>query len=294
MTRTTTSALVKKYEIYKGLSLGHPARDSYGMFRPDDSVGDSILFSCLHQFATGEQIDFMGSFSEEGLPIRHPEVGPADTASPISRDMIVGFMLCALSSPDKGAELMSKLTHAGVDNNWDLCGSAPEYEISIKVRLGRCIMTPGLISTMYRVSQSLGNSCTVECKLAQQIPSGVSKSPTGFARHLAVLHLLIRGLAKGLSTSEIGILKHHAEAQPNNALYQAAYHKFADGDQSSAVALLLDPTTFPAQRLPSSDNYCTPYLYQRDESARHDWLPCPAEGATHIGIDFLFAGRVAL
>ena len=285
-------SLTQKFELYRDLSLGHPERDSYGFFGADGSIGDSILFSCLHQFATGEQIDALASFSDEGFPLRHPEISKQYAPTPISRDMIIGFMICAISSPD-GPEIMKKIIDAGRDNNWDLCGDAQEYDISAKHRIGRCTMSPGLISTMYRVRTHLGVSCNAACQVAQQIPTGLNTNVEGFRRHLSALHILIRGYTGGISDGELDILKHHANHEPNNALYQAVYHKFEDGDQSKATALLLDTTKFPEYTLPTSSNYCTHYLYQRDESSQHDWLPC-ADSKQHSGIDFLFAGRLTL
>jgi hypothetical protein len=284
--------VAEKFDLYKGLSIDHPSRDGYGMFLAEGSRGDSALFSCLHQFATGEQVDILSSFSDEGLPLRHPEITKADAATPISRDMLMGFMMCAISSTN-GSEIMTKLIQAGVDNGWDLCGPAPEFEIDPIDRIGRCVVSPGLIGTMYRVRTYLGVDCNAGCQAAQQIPTGIARNVDGFRRHLSALHVIVRGFTGGLDDGELDVLRHHAEQQPNNALYQAAYHKFLDGDQSKATALLLDTTKFPEYTLPTSANYCTHYLYQRDESSQHDWLPCD-EGLTHIGIDFLLAGRLAL
>jgi hypothetical protein len=286
------ATLVQKFKLYDELSLQHNERDALGFFSPGGSIGDSILFSCLHQFATGTKISVLRSFSYEGFPLRHPEITSEDSATPISRDMIIGFMICAISSPD-GTEIMKRIVDVGRDNNWDLCGDAPEYNISLNHRLSRCIMSPGLISTIYRVRTYLGVTCNTACKIAQEIPTGLSTHVEGFKRHLSILHIIIRGHTGGISEDELDILEHHAKHEPNNALYQAAYHRFKDGNQSKAIHLLLNTSKFPEYGLPTTDNYCTHYLYQRDESSQHDWLPCD-EGIQHTGIDFLFAGSLIL
>lgn len=116
----------------------------------------------------------------------------------------------------------------------------------------------------------------------------------GYARHFAMLHLAIRGLTGGLDDGELEIMEYHASEQPNNALYQAIYHKFLDGDQSKAEKLLLSQDKFPDNNLPKDPNYCTDYLYQRDEASTHDWEPCPGHNHIYPGIDFLIAARFAL
>ena len=280
--------IITKAALYKDLSSLEA--DSYGMYRVGGSVGDSILFSCIRQYATGQRVNVLKSFNSDGLPIRHPDAGPDDAATPISRDMILGFMLCAISGTD-GPEIMNRIVKAGKDNTWDLCGAAPEYNISIKLRLSRCYASPNLISTIYKVHKYVGNSCDTICKVAIQAPLVTSSSVIGFQRHLAVVHSLIVGTVSGLNENNLDVLSHHAEREPGNALFQGVLHMFSDGNQEKAISLILDNTRFPEHTLPTSGNYCTPYLYERDYSAR-DWHPCPSEGRTHLGIDFLFASKV--
>jgi hypothetical protein len=125
-----------------------------------------------------------------------------------------------------------------------------------------------------------------------------------------------------------------ANGQPNNALYQAVYNTFANESQDAVTALLLDQSKFPLYGVPSALNYCTHYLYQRDEKRfrnykadddgcitrldtsskqpveecgltpnasvtrfvyNRDWLPCADHALEpYSGADFLFASAWVL
>jgi len=115
---------------------------------------------------------------------------------------------------------------------------------------------------------------------------------TGYRAHLDVLSILLRADARGQKTTplELKYLKLQSERVPKNALFHAAYHKFFDGDQSAAKAILMDERWFPADKLPTDANYCTDYLWSRDEP--HDLEPCE-DGKRKDATDFLFAAWVA-
>jgi hypothetical protein len=114
----------------------------------------------------------------------------------------------------------------------------------------------------------------------------------GYEAELSVSHILLRGLIyKGVSDFELKLLKAQVDREPRNAFYQAVYHKFTDGDQAAALAILFDESLFPADRLPTTEQYCTDYLWQRDNSPQ-DWAPCPEKNEVHSGTDFLFATAV--
>ena len=78
----------------------------------------------------------------------------------------------------------------------------------------------------------------------------------------------------------------HYERNPDNALFAVAYHKIKDGDYSEPTATLLNERYFPADRLPTSKDRCTEYLWQREND--DDWESCK-DKETHSGTDFLFA-----
>ncbi len=63
--------------------------------------------------------------------------------------------------------------------------------------------------------------------------------------------------------------------------------------KSEALAMLLNEGFFPSDGLPTSANYCTDWLTQRDDDPK-DWSPCPDEAKTHSGGEFLFAAALLL
>jgi hypothetical protein len=95
----------------------------------------------------------------------------------------------------------------------------------------------------------------------------------------------------GLSDVEMVIVKDQAKRQPRNALYQAILHKFTDGDQTLALATLMDKTLFPEEHLPTSAERSSSYLWERDQETA-DWQPGTGAEETFTGTDFLFAFAV--
>lgn len=114
-----------------------------------------------------------------------------------------------------------------------------------------------------------------------------------FEKHLDLIRIMTAGMKRGgVSATEYEELRILAEQSPRNALAQALYHKYKDGNQADAIAILtMDESLFPSGRLPTSADRCEEYLWQRDQSS-DDWRPCD-KGKTHDGVDYLIAAYVA-
>ena len=115
---------------------------------------------------------------------------------------------------------------------------------------------------------------------------------TGYEGHLEVLHILLRVfIRQEVFDVEQTMLKQYADANPQNALFQFAYHFVTDGDLGS-VSDLMTTQYFPEDRQPSSKDRCSFYLWERDflkdGTTSKDWLPCPEENKVFSGIDFIF------
>jgi hypothetical protein len=95
----------------------------------------------------------------------------------------------------------------------------------------------------------------------------------------------------GMDLTDYETLRRYVEESPRNALMHALYHKYKDGDQSKTIAILMDETLFPSDRLPHPKDRCEEYLWQRDDLPK-DWQPCDKQGV-HDGVDFLLAAFVA-
>lgn len=296
--------------------------DGYGLAVMGGSTGDSALFSCLARVAGGASFDPMVLFVE-GKPRRHPTIRPSATpnasgslGTPISKDMVNGFLWCAWDVGRKGDKAHAlRITQALIDfgrshadpvAGWFFCDDEDRdaYQISDVDWLGRCLMPPAVVKDIYRVHKWAGGDCDDTCRYFSAIGTNLPDDRDGFERHLAVLTTMRNGLVEGaLNDNSLKQLEHAAAAQPRNALYQAAYHLFGNGDQEAAFGALQDAALFPASALPTSANYCTDYLFQRDDDSagrpdgkRPDWAPCGdgSEGAEGRGIDFIFAASVAL
>jgi hypothetical protein len=278
--------------------------DEYDMVSLDNSIGDSALFSCIGMASGLVLLDLDLIITKEGKPLRHPQISPKVAKTPVSRDMVVGLLWCILAMYEEpmgklqakyAIERLIKYVRA---NNGFICSSKDrkDYEMSNEDWLGRCRMSPSLAKDMYRVAKHIGISCDKICKSAMEIGINIPSTETGFRRHLTVLNTLRNGIIEGAinDNSLKGVLKEAKDSNPHNALYQAAYHTFTDGDQEDAIALLLDEGHWPSNRLPTTENHCVAYIYQREETS-DDWRPCPDEKTkSGYGVDFIFAASLAL
>lgn len=264
----------KKKEVYCNL-----ARDKY---RQRGWVGtsecDSLLFTALYGVACGG-VDIEAFEESPGYWRRNPDhtCGPDDgsSASTISRDMFLGVFHQLWDSKDKDA--VARIEQYGKDHDW-VMGDGDKT---------RTVFTPGLITDVYDMLDKL--SLSVEIKESSE--DSIAAINKGFQAHLDILHILLHGrVYKGINAIELSTLKGQAQRQPRNALYRAAYALFSDGNQQAAAEMIMNETFFPADRLPTNAQYCTEYLFQRDD-APQDWAPC-SDKQEHDGVDLVFAVTV--
>ena len=252
-----------------------------------DDRCDSLLFTSLWGVACGPlDLSSWEDTEKPGKWHRNPQRdcfingAPNGSASSISRDMLLGAFHALFSAKD--LINIAEIVDYGEANDW-IMGEAKDSETLIS----RCLLTPQLISLAKDMERALSGSAP----LKQDDSADAVGVNTGFRAHLDVLRILLSGRVRGaVSDSELTTLKAQAERQPNNALYVAAYEKYAGG--SRAVDLLLAEKHFPNGRLPNTSDHCINYLHSRDESDS-DWQPC-AELKEHDGTDFVFAAWVVL
>ena len=293
--------LIKKYNVYKGL---YGTRlDKYNMIAGPGKTGDSLLFSCLGEYATGIRVDLESTITPEGRPLRHPEISPEISKTPISRDMVIGLMFCLINRPSSEAlPILEKLISFGRSNFWDLCGDAEEYNISAGYRLGRCQMNDAVLSTIFEMAKLKGFDCDAGCKTITSIDitnilSGENKE--AYVRHLYSIHVYIRAKIMGFArTVAVKSVESHFEKEYNNGIYGAVSAKYGSVHPDKVYHLLLNEDYFPNKRLPTSEEFCTHYLYQRDQFGvdYKDWVPCTegTEYEVYDGVDFLLASKIIL
>jgi hypothetical protein len=269
-------ALREKYATY--LELVAQNADSYGF------VGDhcdSLLFTSLAAHA-GLPVNVFQAEKSPGEWIRHPanDCYPGTGSdSSISKDMFAGLLVYLSGRGDKASA--KRITSYGNAHSW-VMGSAKDNT----TLLSKCLLSPGLISDF---SHLAGLNLTEEHSSDDSI--GVQ---SGYLGHLDVLHLISSAsLYSGLSGPQLSLAKAYCAHSPRNSLYCGVSARFNDGDFSAALPTLLDSSLFPEDRLPSSADRCTDYLWQREDTAA-DWNACPNEGKTHSGVDFLIAAKVIL
>jgi hypothetical protein len=216
----------------------------------------------------------MQAEGEPGRWYRSPEKDCYDlgqSKSDISKDMLMMLFPYLYATGDK--QNLQEIYDYGKANG-NVMGRGP---------ISRTLMTPSMVLFLQELLGMIG--LTFE-------PT-VEKGKQGYEKHLDAIYIMTAAMKRGgVLPQDYETLRRYAEESPRNALFQALYHKFKDGDQTSTIAVLLDEKLFPSDRLPTAkDNRCEEYLWQRDDRPS-DWEPCNKD-KTHDGVDFILAAWVA-
>jgi len=275
-TRNPVDELQKKMALYASASIR--TVDGFGWLSPPC---DGLLFNSLAATA-GMNINIMSAEEAPGRWRRHPDFSTckpfSGSKSTISRDMFRGLFIYLLKMKDTPA--LERIRNYGESRNWFM-GEAEDPTTA----LGRTWFNPIIRNQLDRMIDSFS-------------PKTMTTELGGYEAHLDVLRIYTEYLISGyLEEYELDQLKKYRDTNPRNALFQAMYHAFKDGDQTNAIKILMDESLFPADRLPDETNYYTHYLFERDMGP--DWLPCNqagderrCTGRQHSGVDFLFAAYI--
>lgn len=243
---------------------------------------DSLLHTSLYYFGGGSS-DILKAQDEDGRFWRRPGrdcLAKGGSKSSLSRDMMLGAMIAIwkakdLSTIEKAISYVEKT------------GSMGEHDGSLDGR-NRVSASPAFEALMYELRDQLGGKYSSK----QEIPQAYFPQK-GYQAHLQALNIALMGMMSGkISTIQRNTLASQVEDDPNNAVYQALFHKYEDGDQTKAVEILLREDLFPADRLPTSKDRCNAYLFMHGEK-ESDWGACD-KGETHPGHDLLFAAALIL
>jgi hypothetical protein len=287
--------LKNRVDLYCALS--QPIYES--LDRTIEPACDAALFTSLHGLSCGYVNPENFEWLDTGKLCRRPGCtcydndpapkGERRSDSGFSKDMATGMQLYYSQFPD--IPLISRIRMYGNDNKWKVCDGDNPIVITSK-----CIMSPKIIQRWYDIQQKWSSSNAIPRPPEEDSEEFALVQPVDFQAHLQMLSVLIEhNLYGGISDNSLAAIKAQAEREPNNLLFQAMAAKFYKGDTDRVLTLLL--AKFPGDRLPTSADWCTPYLYQRDEvkadgSPNPDWAPCPGEAHTHPGTDFLLASWV--
>lgn len=264
-----------------------PVRDLYVQLLPSIADGDgwyetdrcdALLFNSLIAAGGVDSISIPLARDEDGAWFRRPAkdcYSSGGSKSSISRDMLLGVMFYATIAEEKG--ILEDLYNSGLSQSW-VMGAG---------NISRTYFTPGLQSTLAEAIFYLGGPSFEE----RQYPQAWSTENVNFAAHLDVLHILLRGEIKGgVSEFMLQVLRKQYERSPRNPLFSFAYHKYHTGDYREALELLDNSDVWPKDRLPTTDNYCDEWYFQRDPGA--DWEPCPDRQKTHTGGELIFLTKL--
>lgn len=257
--------LQDKYDLYLTLQT-----DS---FRDDC---DGLLYRSLATVAGNTHINISEHYKQP-LWYRSPDNDCSHTTT-ISRDMMIGLFWHFWRFKDVlQAETM--LNYA-----WDHGGKMGNGD-------PRVMMSPSLYNTLYYIVKRLGGSGK---NSTLPVESGWDKDLRGYQAHIQHLHILLRAEIEGyVEQKERLVIETAYNREPMNALFAYAYAKYISSNFEPVIAILLDINHFPNDRLPTNENHCEPWLWQREFSVLKDWMPCDTI-EEHTGADFLFIAKLVL
>lgn len=263
------SDLQEKYLKY--IELIKSTQDEFGFIDPN--ACDSLLFSGLVGCVPDVKVNIDAAFdSSTGMWHRRPcsrPCFPEHSKSTISRDMLLGLAWYAYYN--KRLDITEQVISYALRHNL-IMGKA----VDLKSKMGRCLMTPGLLSTYAWISYRLGSPSRFWLRYMPQVESDKA---TDFQAHLSVLHIILRNkLMKKDKYKDL--LNHHFNRNPRNPLFCIAAERYDDAKKA-----LEDESMWPKDRLPTSADRSAEWLIQRDLGK--DWLPSD-KGHIHSGGDFLF------
>ena len=284
-------ALRQKVDRY--LAWSRAGLDEHGWI--PDTHCDGLLMNSLYAAAGGPSEIELAAY-ESGRWDRHwqKDCYPDKSASTISRDMMAGLLIWLLASGR--ADLVERTIQYGEQHAFE---GFPLIWIVGQGDVGRVDMPPANVSKLYRLREKLTGEPDPYPALETQVFGGCR----GYECHLEALEIFFGYRLEGVLTrSAQRALRTLADSRPRNALFNVLYGKLARSRAhlERGLTVLLDPTLFPADRLPSTLDRCNDYIFSREEldeqgGISSNWLPCPQEPVqVFSGTDFLFAAAIAL
>jgi len=274
------SALADRYD-----ALQPSVQDARGW--SDTDRCDALLWASLRAASGVPGVDVGAAEASDGRWLRRPADMPecyaaGESASTVSRDMLLGVLWWAWTARDAGA--VSRLWAYGLSHGWSMGSGDP----------GATTLNPNLIGLLARVCLALGASCP-GAGIAAAIPAlYVDPAPRGYVRHLEVLQILLRGeIAGGITAHEAARLKKHLDEQPGNPLFLAAQALWGGEDAGNMAQLL---HAWPSDRLPDASDWCSSWRTETEDGSSGS-LPCGDTGPgggprAHSGGEILFLRRV--
>lgn len=240
---------------------------------------DSAGFTSLYSLGcSNNNVDLSVFSSESGEMFRNPnkDCYPTRSKSGFSKDHVLMRLVAAVGQGDKvwPKSFLEYVT----SNNGFFCDG-----IDAQTKISRCLISPFLASYLSKASGGSSLLAESEDSLGERY---------GFESHLHVLAIWLRGRVDGsIDDIDLGYLETYARREPLNALYQAAAYRYGKATKEEVINAF-GSSHWPNDRLPSSTEHCSGYLFQRDMSSAGDWDPCPEAFQVYSGTDYSFAAYV--
>lgn len=264
----------QKASLYCNLSKSEYDRNRY-VVEECDGAG----FTSLYSLACGNNGVYLSEFqAENGEMYRNPnkDCYPSRSKSGFSKDHVLMRLVAAVGQGDK--QWPKSFLEFATSNNGFFCDG-----IDAETKISRCLISPFLAEYL---SKAKGDSAL----LAESDDAWFEKS--GFEAHLHVLGIWVKGKLDGsIPDVDLSYLKAYAKREPLNALYQSMAYRYGIVGADAVVASF-DNSHWPSDRLPSSKEHCSGYLFQRDMTSAKDWEPCPDENQEYSGTDYSFAAYI--
>jgi hypothetical protein len=244
-----------------------------------DGAGFTSLFSLRCP-----NVDLSVFEDANGKPYRSPTKDcfkNGESKAEFSRDMLLMRMIAAWKHKD--IEWVNRFINFARDNDWVMCKAIDPFYTA-----GRCVV--GTLSELLIDMQSKleGQSASFRSQLVQSDADAIGLK-SDYEAHLDVLRIWLEGeIYGGITDGQKSRLKGYADRESKNALYLAVSSKYHGGDFTNVYTVL---QSWPSDRLPGSQDWCTEYLHQRDMlksgQPNPDWLPCDRK-EIHSGTDYNF------
>jgi hypothetical protein len=258
-------------ELYSDQMLA--VQDSNGYV--DTGKCDSVLHTALLGAGGVAIKDINSARNKDGQwfrrPLNYPEcLANGQSKSTFSRDMLLGLMWYWYSIGEwKNAEEFYQYTSTRAFKFGDADGSLEGNS--------RVIMTPDLLSLLAELIFKMGGPNHV---LSRTLGTRQAPEVLGFEAHLQILSILMWGRLTGYyTTHEIVAIRAHIARKPENALFQ-----YAGSNYDEAERLLL--IHHPADRLPSTEDFCNPLRYETELNP-----PCPEQVREHAPVHFMLISK---
>lgn len=243
---------------------------------------DGVGFNSLYYAIYGGDEPLL-ALDEEGRLWRHWKkdcLATKKSKSTISADMVVMWLVYVLEQ-NKLPEL-EKFISKSEKTGWKIGDHDGSVEGLSRIHL---VKYPQVISLLYKVRKHLGGKGH---KYWEKVPQDWLAKKSYPGHILAWRAWIVAKIQGKMPNAAINALKKQVEYNPKNALYLAMISRY-DANYSCPEAILLLESLFPSDRLPTNQDRCSDYLWQRDLGP--DYEPCGGHKA-HTGLDLIVATAI--